>query len=297
MAGCRVAVESMKAGRIGLYVAGAVIGAGLAYLLAILPNQGPASSETPKPVAKKGEGKARAPGRSGDGSDRHGQRHAGHPGGPGHGRAARQRRRQDARRRTDRRGALQGGRPRQQGRCVVPPRRPDGEGADLPSRSRHRQGPGEPARRRGDVGPARGAGRQEDRHGGGCRPGALCGGGPQGQHRLRPGAAGVAEDPARLSHHPRAAHRPHGSAHLQGRRHGPRRRRGATARDHQPDQADLGDVCRAAGRAWRLAGRAGRQSAGRHQHPRRRQADGRAGHASASSTTRSTSRPARSRPR
>jgi membrane fusion protein, multidrug efflux system len=51
----------MKAGRIGLYVAGAAVGAGLAYLLAILPNHGPASSETPKPVAKKGDGKARAP--------------------------------------------------------------------------------------------------------------------------------------------------------------------------------------------------------------------------------------------
>ena len=51
----------MKAGRIGLYVAGAVIGAGFAYLLAISPNQGPASSETPKPAAKKGDGKGRAP--------------------------------------------------------------------------------------------------------------------------------------------------------------------------------------------------------------------------------------------
>jgi multidrug efflux system membrane fusion protein len=51
----------MKARRIGLYVAGAVVGAGFAYLLAILPNYGPASSETPKPVAKKGDGKGRAP--------------------------------------------------------------------------------------------------------------------------------------------------------------------------------------------------------------------------------------------
>jgi multidrug efflux system membrane fusion protein len=49
----------MKARRIGLYVAGAAIGAGLAYLLAILPNHGPASSEIPKPVAKKGDGKGR----------------------------------------------------------------------------------------------------------------------------------------------------------------------------------------------------------------------------------------------
>jgi membrane fusion protein, multidrug efflux system len=49
----------MKARRIGLYVAGAAIGAGLAYLLAILPNHGPASSETPKPVAKKDDGKGR----------------------------------------------------------------------------------------------------------------------------------------------------------------------------------------------------------------------------------------------
>ena len=51
----------MKAGRIGLYVAGAAVGAGLAYLLAILPIHGPASSEIPKPVAKKGDGKGRAP--------------------------------------------------------------------------------------------------------------------------------------------------------------------------------------------------------------------------------------------
>ncbi len=51
----------MKARRIGLYVAGAAVGAGLAYLLAILPSHGPASSEIPKPVAKKGDGKGRAP--------------------------------------------------------------------------------------------------------------------------------------------------------------------------------------------------------------------------------------------
>jgi multidrug efflux system membrane fusion protein len=53
----------MKARRLGLYVAGATIGVGLAYLLAILPhaNTSPASPETPKAVAKKGEGKGRAP--------------------------------------------------------------------------------------------------------------------------------------------------------------------------------------------------------------------------------------------
>src|SRR5262245_18763140 len=59
--GVQVAVASMKAGRIGLYVAGAAVGAGLAYLLALVPNHGPASSETPKPAAKKADGKARAP--------------------------------------------------------------------------------------------------------------------------------------------------------------------------------------------------------------------------------------------
>ncbi len=42
-------------------MAGAAVGAGLAYLLAILPSHGPASSEIPKPVAKKGDGKGRAP--------------------------------------------------------------------------------------------------------------------------------------------------------------------------------------------------------------------------------------------
>lgn len=51
----------MKARRFGLYVAGATVGVGLAYLLAILPNTSPASPETPKAVAKKGEGKGRAP--------------------------------------------------------------------------------------------------------------------------------------------------------------------------------------------------------------------------------------------
>jgi multidrug efflux system membrane fusion protein len=56
-----VAVEYMKARRLGLYVAGATVGVGLAYLLAILPHPGPASPETPKVVAKKGEGKGRAP--------------------------------------------------------------------------------------------------------------------------------------------------------------------------------------------------------------------------------------------
>ena len=54
----------MKARRLGLYVAGATIGVGLAYLLAIMPNSGtgtgPAQS-TPKAVAKKGDGKGRAP--------------------------------------------------------------------------------------------------------------------------------------------------------------------------------------------------------------------------------------------
>ena len=52
----------MKARRLGLYVAGATIGVGLAYLLAILPQHRPAASpEAPKAVAKKGDGKGRAP--------------------------------------------------------------------------------------------------------------------------------------------------------------------------------------------------------------------------------------------
>jgi membrane fusion protein, multidrug efflux system len=50
----------MKAKRLGLYVAGATIGVGLAYLLAILPNTGPVAPEASKAVAKKGEGKGRA---------------------------------------------------------------------------------------------------------------------------------------------------------------------------------------------------------------------------------------------
>jgi membrane fusion protein, multidrug efflux system len=56
-----VAVEYMKARRLGLYAAGATIGVGLAYLLAILPNSGPPPPAATKAVAKKGEGKGRAP--------------------------------------------------------------------------------------------------------------------------------------------------------------------------------------------------------------------------------------------
>ena len=107
----------------------------------------------------------------------------------------------------------------------------------------------------------------------------------------------VAEDPARLSHHPRADHRPHRQPQRQGRRHGARRRRGGGAGDHQPDQADLGDLRRAAERARRPAARARRQGAGRHQRPRRRQADGRAGHDRLRRQPGRQDRPARSRPR
>ena len=52
----------MNARRVGLYVAGAAIGAGLAYLLAILPVGSPASTNTSKAaVNKKGDAKGRAP--------------------------------------------------------------------------------------------------------------------------------------------------------------------------------------------------------------------------------------------
>ena len=50
---------------------------------------------------------------------------------------------------------------------------------------------------------------KQDRHRGRARSGALCRRRLQGQHRRRPGAARVAEDPARLPDHPRADHRPH----------------------------------------------------------------------------------------
>ena len=59
--GAGVAVEYMNAKRLGRYVAGATIGVGLAYLLAILPYAGPPSPDVAKAVAKKGEGKGRAP--------------------------------------------------------------------------------------------------------------------------------------------------------------------------------------------------------------------------------------------
>ena len=51
----------MKARRFGLYVAGAAVGAGLAYLIAIVPVDSPASTSAPKAAAKKGDGKGRAP--------------------------------------------------------------------------------------------------------------------------------------------------------------------------------------------------------------------------------------------
>ena len=88
--------------------------------------------------------------------------------------------------------------------------------------------------------------------------------GLQGQHRRRPGPAGLAEDAARLSHHPRADHRPHGQPHRQAGRH----RAVAGCRGpghHQPDQADPGQLCRAAGRACRRAARARLQGDGRNR--------------------------------
>lgn len=51
----------MKAKRVGLYVAGAAVGAGLAYLIAVLPVDNPAANNAPKAAAKKGDGKGRAP--------------------------------------------------------------------------------------------------------------------------------------------------------------------------------------------------------------------------------------------
>ena len=54
----------MKAKRVGLYAAGATIGVGFAYLLAILPFNSPApttASPSAPSVAKKGDGKGRAP--------------------------------------------------------------------------------------------------------------------------------------------------------------------------------------------------------------------------------------------
>ena len=103
-------------------------------------------------------------------------------------------------------------------------------------------------------------------------------GGPEGQHRRRAGAARIAEDPARLSHHPRADHRPHRQPQRQGRRHGARRRRGCalvTINQTKPiwvtfavPQSELGALRRA------LAAKA----QGRDHASRRREADGRAGH-------------------
>ena len=51
----------MKAGRGALYVAGAAIGAGLAYLLAVVPMGSPPATTKSDVAAKKGDGKGRAP--------------------------------------------------------------------------------------------------------------------------------------------------------------------------------------------------------------------------------------------
>jgi multidrug efflux system membrane fusion protein len=51
----------MKAGRGALYVAGAAIGAGLAYLLAVAPMGSPPAATKSDVAAKKGDGKGRAP--------------------------------------------------------------------------------------------------------------------------------------------------------------------------------------------------------------------------------------------
>lgn len=57
--GTGVAVGYMNARRLGLYVAGATIGVGFAYLLAILPRVEAPSPQSAKAVANKGEGKGR----------------------------------------------------------------------------------------------------------------------------------------------------------------------------------------------------------------------------------------------
>src|SRR5262245_28007907 len=49
----------MRARRFALYVAGATIGIGLAYVLAILPHPGPPAADTAKAVPEKAEGKGR----------------------------------------------------------------------------------------------------------------------------------------------------------------------------------------------------------------------------------------------
>jgi len=51
----------MRARRFALYVAGATIGVGLAYALAILPHRGPPAVDTAKVVPKKGKGRGGPP--------------------------------------------------------------------------------------------------------------------------------------------------------------------------------------------------------------------------------------------
>ena len=89
-----------------------------------------------------------------------------------------------------------------------------------------------------------------------ARSGALCRRGPQGQHRRRTGSARIAEDAARLPHHPRADHRPHRQPDAPSSAPRCAARTAACARHHQPDQADPGHLLAAAGRPAGAAARA-----------------------------------------
>ena len=218
--------------------------------LALLALTRARSSARARPPARGGRGRC-----AGNRRHRRGGGHAGHPLGAGNRRAARQRRGQDR--------ASTGRSSRCSSRKAMSSRKATCCSASMTgmvkaqiaqAAGEHRQGSGRPARRGGHAGPARGPDRQAGRHRGCARPGTLCGRGAQGQHRRRPGAAGVAEDAARLSHHPRAHHRPHRQPQRQGRRHRARRSDTLPLVTINQTQADPGELLRAAESSCRRCG-------------------------------------------
>ena len=277
-AGCRVAVgtDESQAAR-SLYVAGAAIGAGLAYLAGVAPNGSPAALSNPRSPPRRATARAGA-GRARDRGHRRGGRHAGHPVGAGHGRAARQRRRQAARRRPDRRGrssrkaisSTQGDVLFRLDDRLVKAQIAQAEANIAKDQASLRDAEATLARREALIGKkiVTEAALDQARY-------AVEGSRPASPPAGRCWTSQKTQLDYLTIRAPITGRT--GSLSGQARRHGARagRRR---AGHHQPDQADPGHLLRAAERAWRRAARARRQGHGRDRRRRRRQAHGRAGH-------------------
>ena len=190
-----------------------------------------------------------------------------------HGAGLQHGRHQDARRRRDRQGGLPGRPGREGGRSAVPDRP-----APLPGRPRrsHRDPdpqPGAARRRRARPQPLHPDGEPGLPVDPAARPAAVQGRRAQGLDRGRRGGHAHRTAQPRLCQHPRAVRRPH--------RHPPGRHRQSRAGlaghqpgQHQPDQADLRQFHRAAGRQRRRPAQPG---AGRAHRRRLRQQRRRAG--------------------